>query len=87
MKAARRHLRWFVALHLGAVALLYAAAHVIGGGWSQVLPPDLHGAAAPAVPAARSEPTMALTAASALTTADLPAWAYRTELSRPGEGQ
>ncbi|MBL8330713.1 MAG: hypothetical protein JNJ71_17890 [Rubrivivax sp.] len=81
MNATRRRLRWFVALHVGAVATLYGVAHAIGGGWAQGLPPDLQ------VPAARAMPARgASTAAVPPSTTELPAWATRAELSVPWEG-
>lgn len=84
MKAGRRRVRWFVAVHLSALTAIYGAAYAIGGGWAQGLPPDLRISRAPTVPppAATAAPTVVTVAGG-----ELPAWAQRSELPAPWDGR
>jgi hypothetical protein len=85
--AHRRHVRLFVALHLGAVGTTYAVALVVGGGVSDPPMPPLTMAmakpqAAPSVP-----PHVAMPMAVPVTPSPTPEWTRRPEIATPWESR
>lgn len=84
----RRRLRFFAALHLGAVGAIYALAWLVGGGLASAPMPPLNVAPA-ASPAERPAPQREAAAAPALATevSTLPAWAQRAEITLPWESR
>lgn len=82
----RRRVRLFVALHLGAVGVIYALALIVGGGFVGPPMPPLTGAPATA-PASSLVPVQLAPSPPVVTreATALPEWAQRTEITRPWE--
>lgn len=90
--AQRRRVRLFVALHLGAVGLIYAVALFLGGGFAGPNWPPAASTLAlasvqpPANPAPRGE-AVPQPVAHPLPAAVQPAWTQRAELPPPWEAR
>lgn len=84
----RRRVRRFVALHLGAVCVLYAVAVVVGGGFAgPPMPPLTVAMANPQSIPASPAPIVAVPGAAMVAPAPLPQWMTRAEIAAPWEAR
>ncbi len=89
-RAQRRRVRLFVALHLGAVGIIYAVALVLGGGFAGPPVPPVASTLAHAsvkLPTSAATPSPAVTdpAANPSVLTVLPDWTRRAEIPPPWE--
>jgi hypothetical protein len=84
----RRRVRFFVALHLGAVGTIYAVAVVVGGGFAgPPMPPLTVAMARPEVAPTTQHPSVAAPVAVPAIPAALPDWTSRSEIAAPWESR
>ena len=82
----RRRVRFFVALHLGAVGTIYAVAMVVGGGLAgPPMPPLTVAMARPQVAPATQHPSVAAPVAVPVEPSPTPEWTRRPEIVAPWE--
>ena len=82
----RRRVRFFVALHLGAVGTIYAVAVVVGGGFAgPPMPPLTVAMARPQAAPATQPPSVAAPVAVPVAPSPTPEWTRRPEIAAPWE--